>query len=187
MGLDMYLGVRKYISHMNHELIRERYSALIQARDKGEPTDELSANLDEAYKARSKEYLEIVKTFPAEMGKFSDSGATTTMNVAYWRKANQIHGWFVQNVQDGEDDCKLYHLEREKLQELVELCKRVKADNGLADELLPVTAGFFFGNYDPATAYDEYYFEQIDNTIEMLDHVIAVATDDLDFVYQSSW
>ena len=26
---------------------------------------------------------------------------------AYWRKANQIHGWFVKNVQDDEDDCRL--------------------------------------------------------------------------------
>ena len=24
---------------------------------------------------------------------------------AYWRKANQIHNWFVENIQDGEDDC----------------------------------------------------------------------------------
>lgn len=24
--------------------------------------------------------------------------------VAYWRKANHIHNWFVQNIQDGIDD-----------------------------------------------------------------------------------
>ena len=30
--------------------------------------------------------------------------------VGYWRKANQIHNWFVENVQDGEDDC-CYHNE----------------------------------------------------------------------------
>ncbi len=28
-----------------------------------------------------------------------------TEDAAYWRKANQIHDWFVKNVQDGEDNC----------------------------------------------------------------------------------
>ena len=26
-----------------------------------------------------------------------------TYRVGYWRKANAIHNWFVQNVQDGEE------------------------------------------------------------------------------------
>ena len=30
-------------------------------------------------------------------------------SVGYWRKANHIHKWFVDNVQNGEDDCKEYH------------------------------------------------------------------------------
>jgi len=25
--------------------------------------------------------------------------------VGYWRKANQIHNWFVENVQNGIDEC----------------------------------------------------------------------------------
>lgn len=29
-----------------------------------------------------------------------------TEEVGYWRKANAIHGWFVDNVQKGNDDCK---------------------------------------------------------------------------------
>lgn len=44
---------------------------------------------------------------------------------AYWRKANAIHNWFVQNVQDGEDDCRQYYVSGEQLQELVDLCKQV--------------------------------------------------------------
>lgn len=30
--------------------------------------------------------------------------------VAYWRKANQIHRWFVNIVQGGEDDCNPYEV-----------------------------------------------------------------------------
>ena len=40
--------------------------------------------------------------------------------VAYWRKANQIHQWFVEYVQDGNDDCKQYYVSREQLQELLD-------------------------------------------------------------------
>lgn len=28
-----------------------------------------------------------------------------TFELAYWRKANAIHGWFVKNVQEGKDSC----------------------------------------------------------------------------------
>jgi len=28
----------------------------------------------------------------------------------YWRKANAIHRWFVENVQGGQDDCKPYYV-----------------------------------------------------------------------------
>ena len=35
--------------------------------------------------------------------------------VGYWRKANQIHKWFVDNVQDGEDNCELHYVSLESL------------------------------------------------------------------------
>ena len=48
-----------------------------------------------------------------------------TEQIAYWRKANMIHKWFVDNVQDGEDDCREYYVSREQLALLVETCKEV--------------------------------------------------------------
>ena len=51
----------------------------------------------------------------------------------YWRKANQIHNWFVNNVQGGEDDCKPYYVDKEDLQKLLDLCKQVKAASKLID------------------------------------------------------
>lgn len=46
--------------------------------------------------------------------------------VAYWRKANAIHKWFVFNIQDDEDDCQ-YHREvtKENLEELRDICKKI--------------------------------------------------------------
>lgn len=47
-------------------------------------------------------------------------------SVAYWRKANAIHKWFVDNIQDGEDDCS-YHREvtEENLKNLIDICETI--------------------------------------------------------------
>jgi hypothetical protein len=37
-------------------------------------------------------------------------------NAGYWRKANAVHGWFVNHVQRGVDDCKPYMVERSDLE-----------------------------------------------------------------------
>lgn len=43
----------------------------------------------------------------------------------YWRKANAIHKWFVDNVQYGDDDCKTYEVSVEQLIELRDVCQKV--------------------------------------------------------------
>lgn len=100
-------------------------------------------------------------------------------NQAYWRKANQIHHWFVKNVQCGEDDCKPYEVSGEQLLELVDLCKRVLANHSLAEELLPTYEGFFFGNY----TYDDYYFSDLEDTVEQLSDIKP----DEYYEYRASW
>jgi hypothetical protein len=101
-----------------------------------------------------------------------------------WRKSNQIHAWFVDNVQEGEDDCKEYSVDTGQLGELVELCKRVLANHALAEELLPTQAGFFFGG----TEIDEYYFQDLEDTIKKLEPFVTDPSWAIwDFYYQSSW
>jgi hypothetical protein len=104
------------------------------------------------------------------------------LRVGYWRKANQIHKWFVDNIQDGEDDCREYHVSEEQLTELYNICKIVMKNKKLAPELLPTQEGFFFGSYE----YDDYYFEDIKHTMEILK---PIANGELtgDFYYSSSW
>lgn len=108
----------------------------------------------------------------------------------YWRKANAIHNWFVDNVQDGVDDCKEYYVSQSKMEELLELCKKVKENHDLASELLPRQAGFFFGSQE----YDDLYFSDIDDTIEILESALEdfKNTDNsfdygYDYYYESSW
>ena len=43
----------------------------------------------------------------------------------YWRKANAIHKWFVDNIQGGKDECQMTHAPQEKLQELLDTCNKV--------------------------------------------------------------
>ena len=102
---------------------------------------------------------------------------------AYWRKANHIHGWFVENVQDGEDDCKSYYVSREDLQSLIDICRKVLANRELADELLPPNEGFFFGGYE----YDEYYFDELTRTADELGVLLEALDDSWSFEYQASW
>ncbi len=99
----------------------------------------------------------------------------------YWRKQNQIHRWFVENVQEGIDNCGEYYVSSDDLKTLLDLCEKVKADNSLADTLLPSASGFFFGG----TEYDEWYFDGIDNTIEILKE--ALEDERGEYYYSSSW
>jgi hypothetical protein len=101
--------------------------------------------------------------------------------VGYWRKQNQIHQWFVENVQNGVDNCGEYCVSKGQLEDLLEICKKILNDNSLAEELLPTASGFFFGG----TEYDEWYFDGIQNTIEILEGVLSDTT--ADYYYSSSW
>jgi len=110
------------------------------------------------------------------------SSAIVRVKVAQWRKANQVHGWFVNNCQNGEDDCRDSYVDMEKLQELKNLCEQVLASPSNANDILPVTAGFFFGSNE----YDEYYFEELKNTIKIIEKLEKMGSE-WSFVYSSSW
>lgn len=103
----------------------------------------------------------------------------------YWRKANAIHAWFVQNVQDGEDrNGEESEVTREQLHELRLLCQTVLADPSKGPELLPTQSGFFFGG----TAYDEGYVADCRHTAEELTRLLDDPQyNEWDFVYHSSW
>ena len=103
----------------------------------------------------------------------------------YWRKANAIHKWFVDNVQYGEDDCGSYEVSVEQLKELRKTCKKVLKstklievtkvdpykvleDPSVAEELLPTQSGFFFGG----TEYDEWYWNDLEMTVRGIDAIM---------------
>ena len=103
--------------------------------------------------------------------------------LAYWRKANQVHAWFVDNVQDGEDDGQAYPVTREQLRRLRDLCQHVLEHPEEAQEKLPTRAGFFFGS----TEYDDWYFEDLRSTVKQLDEVLERTNDQDQILYWAWW
>lgn len=111
-----------------------------------------------------------------------------TDEVGYWRKANQIHKWIIDNCANGNDDAITCEVSREDLVKLLDTVRQVMkpAPDGLlnrdlAEELLPTTEGFFFGSTD----YDEWYLQDLKLTEEIL--VRALALEDDYFEYVASW
>jgi len=135
--------------------------------------------------------------------------------VASWRKANAIHKWFVDNVQDGEDDCGIYEVTKGQLEELLDICKKVKEAsqmekgyvhngdryaNGMwcpnyeageyiidteVAEELLPTQGGFFFG---STDYDQWYMQDIEYTIEILTKVLQETDFETHMIaYGSSW
>ena len=161
MGLDMYLRASEYVS-------RNDWS-----RDEnGELLDTPNSLFDE-----------IVKRLELEdvIDNAGFAGINIDVPMGYWRKSNQIHNWFVENVQDGEDNCGSYYVSREQLETLKDLCVEVLANKSLAEDLLPTGAGFFFGS----TTYDEYYYGDLNDTIGIINRCLASKFSH--FEYQSSW
>ena len=109
------------------------------------------------------------------------------VRAAYWRKANHIHAWFVQNVQDGVDDCKPYYVTTDQLRALIVLCKNILAEPELAPTLLPTKNGCFFGS----TEYDDYYMDDLRSTVLQLERALQLKGDVgprmWDFEYTASW
>lgn len=157
MGLDMYLERDTYIGeHYEHRNLRT--SLVINKIDGGGKRTRISHHI----------------------GKI----ASVTEQVGYWRKANQIHNWFVTHVQDGKDDCERYCVSREELQALLSACKEAIKDNN--PNILPPRAGFFFGSTD----ISDYYWDDIRDTIRIIEPLLTPPDTNnlgISYYYQSSW
>jgi hypothetical protein len=164
MGLDMYLHAKKYVEKIDWNKLRDL---------------DLDMDSDEAITPL---WNDIVETAGMKNVATDIYGVNVEVTAAYWRKSNQIHKWFVDNVQGGNDDCGNYYVSKDKLKELRETCRQALFAKD--PSLLPPQAGFFFGSYD----IDEWYWEDIKRTIKKLDRLFELSDfDQLSFYYNSSW
>ena len=103
MGLDMYLSQRFYVKNWDHMSEEQLTKITVEKGDKPIP------GLD----IKQISYI--------------------TTEAMYWRKANSIHAWFVENVQGGKDECQESWVSHEKLAELNSIIKRVLESTKLID------------------------------------------------------
>ena len=181
MGLDMYLSKKTYVKQWSHIEPEKQFE--VNVNRGGEPFNKIK-------KERVSEVVE---------------------QVGYWRKFNALHNWFVNECGDGEDNCQEIYI-NDKLPELLETLHKVKEvyekspkkkvqvksgwsngeetfhevevpeDTDTLDDLFPTASGFFFGG----TEYDEYYIEQVNETIEMIEGLLN-EDENGDYYYQASW
>ena len=109
-----------------------------------------------------------------------------TNEVAYWRKANMIRQWFVDNTDyNVEDDCVYHKITKDDLRELMATCVDVLAirDDSFSAAELPTASGFFFGD----TEYNEYYYDDVASTIRQLVDVFQTTDWNEEEVYYYEW
>lgn len=156
MGLDMYLEATKSFSNYEHD--------------------------SEEQKKETKKLFDFLGI--PEKKRANYKWINQSVQVGYWRKANQIHKWFVDTCQDGIDQCQRVFVSKEELKSLLTTCEIVLADHSKAESELPVSSGFFFGS----DQYDEGYFEDLKYTVELLKDLLEDPFwENYDFHYQSSW
>lgn len=162
MGLDQYLYASRYFCYGSDE----------HTPDNRDKRNQCAAICKSAG-------FEMVQPF---------TGLSVEVEVGYWRKANQIHKWMVDNIQGGEDNCARYCLSVEQLDELLEICSNILAEQdkekqvALAEETLPPQSGFFFGS----TEIDEGYLNDLKRTIEIINKVKKLP-EGCWLYYSSSW
>jgi hypothetical protein len=194
MGLDMYLyaEVRPYKDSELHAVIERHLSDEHRESMKGEDgyayvsgwsmgtrePDPLYTAVTQVMQLTAHEGSPHIDLFPGQDGSYR-----VAVCVYYWRKANAIHAWFVDQVQKGEDDCQRSLVHPEQLAELVDRCEQVTEDHSFAEVLLPSRSGFFFGPTD----YDEWYYQDLKETATGLRAMMATLPKPAALYYQASW
>ena len=154
MGLDMYLTAKRYLwSDKDKEIAKDINDAV-----------GVEFNPEKRFVGSSMMVKEV------------------SIDAMYWRKANAIHGWFVEKCQGGRDECQETYVPREKLVELRDLCKSI-LDNPDAYGDLEPTHVFFFGSYEK----DEWYYQDLKNTVEGITNALSLPEHKYEFYYQASW
>lgn len=166
MGLDMYMKKRTYVKNWDYEPKEKKNTFTIKQNGVKRP------DID-----------------PTKISAIEEE-------IMYWRKANAIHSWFINNCADGVDDCKEVYIEIEQIQELVDLCKQVLSKCKLKDGMITngqkmtpngwediKEPGKYVVNAEEAhellpttegfffgsTDYDEWYIQDLKDTVKALE------------------
>lgn len=153
MGLDMYLYKKHYVKNWDWMADHEKHTISIK---------------------KGKKKLDHIKP---------DRVCSVVEEVMYWRKFNALHKWFVDNVQEGVDDCKETYVDESDLKMLLETLTYVLENKDSAETILPTAQGFYFGNDE----MDDNYWNYVKSTIIQLKDLLEEDNKGASFYYRSSW
>jgi len=184
MGLDQFLSKKSYVKNWDNDKKEQRHEITVKKGGK------------------------VVTEIKPERISYIEE------EVAYWRKANAIHKWFVDNCQDGDDNCKEHYVEAEKLKALLEIvdeilteCKLIdgKVHNGTThkangEQVKIMEKGKIMTNPEIAerllpseggfffgsTDYDQYYYQDLQYTKKTIEGLLAEDGHG-EYYYHSSW
>lgn len=136
-----------------------------------------------------------------------------SVRIGYWRKANAVHNWFVQNIQNGDDDGRAYRVSREKLEKLKQDCELVLVGSRTATgdikiaeswgpeghkihtqrgevitnpELAEKVMPYVSGFFFGCTDYNEFYLAHLERTMAIIKAALEMG-EDWKFSYSASW
>ena len=153
MGLDMYLYKKHYVKNWDWMADHEKHTISIK---------------------KGKKKLDHIKP---------DRVCSIVEEVMYWRKFNALHKWFVDNIQEGVDDCKESFVDESDLKMLLETLTYVLENKDTAETILPTAQGFYFGNDE----MDDNYWNYVKSTIIQLKDLLEEDNKGASFYYRSSW
>jgi hypothetical protein len=185
MGLDMYLEKRTYVKNWEHYPEDRKTTFVIKTGGK----------IREDIKPERIEYI--------------------IEGVGYWRKANHIHNWFINNCTNGDDNRTRMYVSEDELRELLAVCKKVKAASKLVKgkikngetmdtktgEWVPIMEDGHYiedatvakqllptqsGFFFGSTDYDEYYLKHVQDTIDIIEPLLKEGGSG-EYEYVASW
>jgi hypothetical protein len=191
MGLDMYMYSAKKVKGLN----AKDYERADNAVSSLKVQESFIPKVRESIKGKSKQVFDELDSSVKVRGDYM-SWYSIFEDIGYWRKANAIHNFFVQECQNGVDECQLSIVKKTHLKDLLKRCKRamslkdiylndgiIKDGEGI-ETFLPTQGGFFFGG----TEFNEWYFNDVEETIDLITKVLKETDFDKQVIfYRASW
>ena len=185
MGLDQFLFRAPRLGNLNiGELatLRDKLYEMSYFHRRLEKRESENIGLLNERVNKTKALVLTESSVPTELWEVISGPDSIFTEVAYWRKFNALHGWFVKNCQNGVDDCGYYEVTKEDLEKLLLVLEYVE-QNRDPDPLLPVS-GFFFGS----TEISDWYWEDVKNTIPKIKEILETTDFQKNMLaYHSSW
>ena len=162
MGLDMYLYERTYCPN-------------VWRNDKKSLRTDITANLYDYPEKKTRKKFKNVAYIYCRKG--------------YWRKANAIHQFILDRCRGDLDieDCngRDLYVSDVCLEELRDICEDLlelkgKAFRERAAQLLPTSAGFFWGSYE----YDKWYRQDVKYTLKLIKSLDLAHCQ---YIYNADW